>query len=654
MNMSRAFSSVFAVIFAAGALMPLAGYAGEAAEETAPPAPLTEAELIAVIEGDADWTAKQAACRQLSRTGTQASIPALAALLPDETLSHMARFALEPMLYPEVDQALREALPQAEGLTKAGIVMSIGVRRDESAVPLLIPLLKDVHPEIARTAAGALGRIATPEAVKALQEYRATAPDASRAAVNEGVLAAAQRYTDEGKAEQAAAIYQQLLASDGPIEVRMGAFRGLAQAQPAKAPELLIGALKGDAPMFRDLAAQLVAETEGGEVTSLYAKALPALPQGGQVALLRGLAGRGDPAARNVVIESVKSGDAEVQLAAINALGALGSSAEDVATLVAFLSPENEAVIEPAMNALVSMKGDAVDAALAAGISGAGPEVHARLLTLLASRRAEPAIPSALAALKGGDAGVRSAALDALALLGGPAEAPAVIGVIAAAADASERAESESTLNAIAARKGDQILPIVLEAMSTVNDDVRLVLLQTAAGIGSAQALDAVLGAMEDPNAEIAGEAVRMLSNWSTLDAAPHLETLARSEDLTPYVLGLRGYVRLAREKAQGGQKVEMLTKSLELARRPDEVKLVLGAWGTLQNARALETLKPYLDNPEVRNEAALALIGVAGQLNKENGEHKTHAVDTMNAVMEKCEDAGIRDNAQKVLDGLK
>ena len=52
MNMSRAFSSVFAVIFAAGALMPLAGYAGEAAEETAPPAPLTEAELIAVIEGD--------------------------------------------------------------------------------------------------------------------------------------------------------------------------------------------------------------------------------------------------------------------------------------------------------------------------------------------------------------------------------------------------------------------------------------------------------------------------------------------------------------------------------------------------------------------------------------------------------------------------
>ena len=159
---------------------------------------------------------------------------------------------------------------------------------------------------------------------------------------------------------------------------------------------------------------------------------------------------------------------------------------------------------------------------------------------------------------------------------------------------------------------------------------------------------------MEDPNAEIAGEAVRMLSNWSTLDAAPHLETLARSEDLTPYVLGLRGYVRLAREKAQGGQKVEMLTKSLELARRPDEVKLVLGAWGTLQNARALETLKPYLDNPEVRNEAALALIGVAGQLNKENGEHKTLAVDTMNAVMEKCEDAGIRDNAQKVLDGLK
>ncbi|HQE82374.1 MAG TPA: HEAT repeat domain-containing protein [Candidatus Hydrogenedentes bacterium] len=655
MNKTTAFWSFFAVLFAAGALISFAACAGEAAGEAAPPAPPTEAELIAVVQSDADWLQKQDACRRLREIGTQAAIPALAALLHDETLSHMARFALEAMPYPEVDTVLREALAAAAGTPKAGIIISIGARRDAQAVPLLIPLLQDAGPDIARAAAGALGRIATPEATKALLAYRADAPDASRAAVNEALLAAAQRYADEGKGDQAAPVYEQLLAADAPVEVRMGAFRGLAYAQPAKAPQLLIGALKGDDPLFRDLAAQIVAETEGSDITAFYAKALPALPSGGQIALLRGLADRGDPAARKVVIESVKSGDAQVKVAAVKALGALGSRAEDVATLVALLSSEDGAVLETASTALVSMRGDEVDGALASSLAGAGPAVHAEVLALLASRRAPQAIPSAIAAVENGDAGVRTAALDALALLGGPAEASAVIGVISKAQDESERGSAESALNAIAARKGDEVLPVVLESMrGAANDTVRLVLLRSAAEIGSPQALEAVLAAMKDANPEIASEAVRMLSNWPALDAAPHLETLAGSEDLTAYVLGLRGYVRLARENAQGGRQLEMLSKGLELARRPEEVKLVLGAWGALQNPNALSTLKPYLDQPDVRNEAALAIIGIAGQVKKENAQHKALAIEALNDVLAKCEDAGIRDNAQKVLGGLQ
>ncbi|HOD49752.1 MAG TPA: HEAT repeat domain-containing protein [Candidatus Hydrogenedentes bacterium] len=655
MNKTTAIWSFFAALFVAGALISFVACAGEAAGEAAPPAPPTEAELIAVVQSDADWLQKQDACRRLREIGTQAAIPALAALLPDETLSHMARFALEAMPYPEVDTVLREALAAAAGTPKAGIIISIGARRDAQAVPLLIPLLQDASPDIARTAAGALGRIATSEATKALLAYRADAPDATRAAVNEALLAAAQRYADEGKGDQAAPVYEQLLAADAPVEVRMGAFRGLACAQPAKAPQLLIGALKGDDPLFRDLAAQIVAETEGSDITAFYAKALPALPSGGQIALLRGLADRGDPAARKVVIESVKSGDAQVKVAAVKALGALGSRAEDVATLVALLSSEDGAVLETASTALVSMRGDEVDGALASSLAGAGPAVHAEVLALLASRRAPQAIPSAIAAVENGDAGVRTAALDALALLGGPAEASAVIGVISKAQDESERGSAESALNAIAARKGDEVLPVVLESMrGAANDTVRLVLLRSAAEIGSPQALEAVLAAMKDANPEIASEAVRMLSNWPALDAAPHLETLAGSEDLTAYVLGLRGYVRLARENAQGGRQLEMLSKGLELARRPEEVKLVLGAWGALQNPNALSTLKPYLDQPDVRNEAALAIIGIAGQVKKENAQHKALAIEALNEVLAKCEDTGIRDNAQKVLGGLQ
>ncbi|MEA3365053.1 MAG: HEAT repeat domain-containing protein, partial [Candidatus Hydrogenedentes bacterium] len=645
--------SVFAVVFTAGTLVSLAGYAGEA-EEAASPAPLTEAELIGILESDAEWLLKQEACRRLRHIGTEASVPALAALLPDETLSHMARFALEVMPYPEVDEALRDVLSLTEGLPQAGIIISIGVRQDEKAVPLLIPLMKDAHAEVARAAAGALGRIATPEAAQALREYRKEAADAIRTAVNEGLLAAAQHYTEAGKRPKAAAVYEELLAADAPLEVRMGAFRGLAYARPAQAPDRLVDALKGDEPMFRDLAAQIIGEPKRLGKTEVYAKVLPSLPPGGQAALLRGLADRGDAAARPVVMESVQSEDAEVRMAAIKALGVLGGRKEDVETLLALLPSEDEAVVEAVKEALVSMEGEPVDAALAANIAGTSPEIRGTLIRLLANRRADEAIPEALEGLKSDDLVVRAAGLDALALLGGPAETSALIDVIAKTTDESERATAAATLNAIAARKGDEILPIVLGAMNGAKDEVRLVLLQTAAGIGSAKALEAVLTAMNDPNADIAGEAVRMLSSWDSLDAVPHLETLAQSEDLTHYVLGLRGFVRLAREQAQGGQKMKMLSKALEFARRPDEVKLVLGAWGTVKNARAFEVLPPYLDNPEVRNEAALAIIGVAGQIDKKNENQKAAAVEALNAVRAKCEDAGIRDNAQKALDGLK
>ena len=65
-----------------------------------------EAELLAVLRSDARVQEKSAACRQLARIATKEAVPALAALLGDEKLSHMARYALETIRDPSVDDAL--------------------------------------------------------------------------------------------------------------------------------------------------------------------------------------------------------------------------------------------------------------------------------------------------------------------------------------------------------------------------------------------------------------------------------------------------------------------------------------------------------------------------------------------------------------------
>ena len=98
----------------------LAALAGEAVQ---PSAPLDEAKLIAVLKSDAPQFDKAEACRLLQRCATQAAVPALAALLGDEKLSHMALYALEPLPDPAADEALRAAL----GTTKAVVLRAVTI-----------------------------------------------------------------------------------------------------------------------------------------------------------------------------------------------------------------------------------------------------------------------------------------------------------------------------------------------------------------------------------------------------------------------------------------------------------------------------------------------------------------------------------------------
>ena len=625
-----------------------------AAEAAAAEAAVDEASLIDVLKSEAGWQEKQAACRGLRQIGTVKSIPALAALLPDEKLSHMARYALEPMPFPEAGQALRDALGGTEALPKAGVIISIGARRDPEAVPLLVPLLNDPNMDVARAAAGALGRIATPEAIDTLRGFQETAPEGMRRALAGGLLAAGQRLTQEGKGELAVPIYEDLLAPDWPMDVRMGAWRGRAYARPEQTSSLVLIAMLGnEPPVFRDMSAQIVAETSGEKSTKFYAEALTKVPVDGQAALLRGLAGRADPIARPAVAQAVHGPDKQVKLAALKALGVLGNGA-DVATLTGLLASDDTGIADAAKASLGTMQGEDVNPAIAATVPDAAPAVRAQLLELLGNRRAGQAVPLAVKGLKDTDVTVRLAGLRVLALLGGKDQAAAVVVTVAAAADSSERSAAEKALCAICSRCGEEAMPVVLDAMNGADPESRIVLLRGLARIGGPRALEIVLGALNDANEQISAEAVRLLSNWPTLDAVPHLLKLARSDDLSRQVLGLRGYVRLAGIEPSVEKKTHMLTEAMDLANRPEEKKLVLGAWGTVMTEQSLNTLQPYLDDAAVQNEAAWAIIAVAAEVGKKNEESKTRAMDALRAVLEKCEDAEIHKSALRALSRLK
>ena len=198
---------------------------------------MSESQLIAVLKSEAGQKEKADACRELAVLGTAEAVPALAALLADEKLSHMARYALEPIPDPAVDDALRGALGKLEGRPLVGAIASIGVRRDAKAAAPLAKLLQHSDADVAGAAARALGRIATPDAVAALKEALAKAPEELRPAVADGCLSAAEALLAQNERSEAAALYQLVGQADLPKHFRVAAAHGaLLARQPAGNP----------------------------------------------------------------------------------------------------------------------------------------------------------------------------------------------------------------------------------------------------------------------------------------------------------------------------------------------------------------------------------------------------------------------------------
>ena len=172
-----------------------------------------ESTLADVLSTDVPRAAKDIVCRALKTIGTAHSVPALAKLLHDEELSHMARHALQTNDAPEAVKALVGAINKAPKKIKIGIISSLGARGTGVPVAPLAKALTDKDSEISTAGALALGAIGSADAVKALGSAKVN--DTNRIAVCDAMLHCAENMLAHGKKAGAKAVYSKVL-SIGP------------------------------------------------------------------------------------------------------------------------------------------------------------------------------------------------------------------------------------------------------------------------------------------------------------------------------------------------------------------------------------------------------------------------------------------------------
>ena len=185
-----------------------------------------EERLLTVLKAPSATVAgKQYVCRLLRRIGSGQSVPVLASLLGDKKLAHMARFALQHLPDPKVDEVFQTALGTLEGPLKVGIVTSIGERGNPAAVADLATLVGPQDNDLTVAAIRALGRIGGAEAAAALGE--ASVPRSQRGLQGESLLLCAESLATAGKIPEARKLYQMLKSRLFLPPTRKAAQRGL-------------------------------------------------------------------------------------------------------------------------------------------------------------------------------------------------------------------------------------------------------------------------------------------------------------------------------------------------------------------------------------------------------------------------------------------
>ena len=569
-----------------------------------------EQKLIAVLKSEAPLYDKTRACQKLAVFGSEKAIPVLAGLLGDKTLGDYARIALEPIKSPKVDDTLRAAAGRLKGRLLAGVITSIGARRDAKAVGALQKFVSDKDKSVARAALFALGRIASDQASTILQQTLAKGPAQLRTDAADAALAAAKIMLDAKQTLAAVKLYDAVGKSTVPTYVRTAAVYGSLIAAGADSLEPLMKLLRSDDPAMLAVAVRASRQLPGSEVSAKLATELGKRPKH-LTLLIETLTDRGDSGARKAVADLAANKTQTVRIAAIKALGQIGDATTTPVLLKAAGARGDESAA--ALAALRSIEGDGTDAAILKGMTAAKGDLKAGLISVLSDRRYAPAAKAVMAEAASSDASVARAAYKAIGMLGTPGDIPAIIRIMPA--DSAQAAASIVALAAKTADPSKRADPVLAALASEKKPERQVALIRISGKIGGDRAFAAIDKLIETSNQDVISAAIRALTAWTDPRMADELWSMYRSLQTRKHqYMALQGHIRLLALDTNRDPKTIVRRYGGVLSRTDNLMikTLVLSGLADVAHIDALKLVIPLLADKAVQGEAALAAVSIA------------------------------------------
>jgi HEAT repeat protein len=550
-------------------------------------------------------------------------------MLGDEKLAHMARYALETIPDKSVDEVLHAAAVKLNGKLLSGVISSIGARRDSSAVELLGKYLGSSDGEVVRTTAIALGRIGTVAAGQALLTALPGAKEDNAIKICDGLLTCAAGLAAPGQPGEAKRIYECMLAQNLPVRIRAATLRGVVLCDPSGGLKQLGGMIHdNDFSMFA-MGLRVAAEVKDRKVTEVLVSGIGKLPADRVVAVVKILGQRGDKAAVPLLLTLAKNDGKNVRLEAIQSLAEIGDTSA-IPVLVELMKDKDEQIGRSAAAAMAGLPGPAVDSAIVKILEGRDPVLKPKMIEMAGLRRVGRAMPALLKLMSDPDLGIRTAAARSFGELAGEEGILVLIDMLLKSTDGREIGLYERALASVCplASDKDACTRKLVDALSKAGPGVKPSLLRTLRVAGGPEALKAVRSAVADADKQVHTAAVRVLTEWTSTDAAPILLELARTfTEATDKTLALRGYLGIALQRNVAPQhKLAICRQAAPLVQREEEKRMLLGAVAGVSTAELLDLIVPYLDDASVRGEAVATVLALAEKRKKNQHAGMTRA----------------------------
>jgi len=563
---------------------------------TAEELPALEKELLGIFQ-DSSTTleGRQYTCRMLRFCASEACVPVLAPELTNPELSSFVRLVFQGLETPDADKALIVALPQADSEQLPGIISTLGQRGSDKSGKAIAPYANNDSVDIARAAITALGNIGGKEACKALQKARVMP------ALSTDWKLARMKCAGSLETKQAAKIFMEYRLDENE-QVRIASLVGITKIAPAKfSPEVLI-ILNSRKPRHRQAAIGLLAMLP---VDGLLA-GLDGLSPENQILVVENLSERKATEAEAAVLALTKSENEAVRNAAFRALEMIGGADSIQPLLAAALNHS------AAYDALCGLNAAGTDAALIQALETGDEALQIKMMDCLSKRQSKEALPIFIALAKGDWSRTSAAAISGMADLASASDFDAYAELMLATDNPKKSAALEKSIATAARRQPDvdACTRPLIAAYPNAKGEAQCAIIRSLGIIGGNAAREMLSQSMSSTVPEIKDAAIRGLCSWPNTDVVDQLLNIAETSDSEKYkVLALRGYIRLANTVDDQKIAVPMCIKAASLTDRPAELKSIIACAKRFKTEEVLNFLVPYLDNPEIADEAGRAII---------------------------------------------